>query len=154
MTRDARIAAAFARVVSAINTLAGRVGTLTDLTTTDKTSIVNALNELKTSIGSAGAQISDTSTATSSTWSSTKITAQINAAITAIINGAAGDSDTLKELADKIAGLAQADNGLVSATQIQSFTAEQKKQAAENIGMGDPEYDFVPAINAALASGL
>lgn len=58
---------------------------------------------------------------------------ELTQAITDLINGADADSDTLKELADKITALAQADNGLVNATQAQSFTVEQQKQARTNI---------------------
>lgn len=59
---------------------------------------------------------------------------ELTQAITDLINGADADSDTLKELADKITALAQADNGLVNATQAQSFTVEEQKQARDNIG--------------------
>lgn len=59
---------------------------------------------------------------------------ELTQAIVDLINGADADSDTLKELADKITALAQADNGLVNATQAQSFTVEEQKQARDNIG--------------------
>ncbi|MFT0547506.1 hypothetical protein ACMHYO_14385 [Allopusillimonas ginsengisoli] len=103
-------------------------GTLASLTTTDKTNLVNALNEVKASLSSAGATINDTTasastvyssnktqavanaaaaaiisdgtTGTGTTWSSTKLTAQISAAIAAIVDGAPEAFDTLKELAD------------------------------------------------------
>lgn len=58
---------------------------------------------------------------------------ELTKAITDLINGADVDSDTLKELADKITALAQADNGLVSAVEAQDFDADQKKQARDNI---------------------
>lgn len=151
--QNANIAAAFLRHTSAINTISGRVGTLSTLTTTDRTSLVAALNELKTLVASSSG-INDAATGTGSTWSSTKIQNQINAAVTAIINGSPASADTLKELADQIVALAQADNGLLSFTQTQTLTAAQQLQACTNLGIGDPATDFVAAIEATLASGL
>ena len=136
------------------NTLKSNQGDLANLKTTDKTSLVNALNELKVLITSIGSGISDTSTTTTNTWSSTKISTEITKAINNLINGADVSSDTLKELADKIAALTQADNGLVSAKISQSFTAPEKLQARNNIDVyskaeiGDINTNFVTTINA------
>ena len=135
------------------NTLKSNQGDLANLNTTDKTSLVNALNELKGLITSGGSGISDTNTTTSNTWSATKISAEITKAINNLINGADVSSDTLKELADKITALAQADNGLVSAKIAQSFTAPEKLQARNNIDVyskaeiGDINTNFVATIN-------
>lgn len=88
---------------------------------------------------------------------------ELTQAVTDLINGADADSDTLKELADKITALAQADNGLVNATQAQSFTVEQQKQARTNIaalaeedlefGEGYAER-FVGAFEQAISDGI
>ena len=134
------------------NTLKGNQGDLTKLSTADKTSLVNALNELKTTIDNK-TSINDGQTTTANTWSATKISNEIATAITNLINGADASSDTLKELADKIAALAQADNGLVSANQLQAFTEQQKAQARTNIDVyskaeiGDINTNFVTTIN-------
>ena len=134
------------------NTLKSNQGDLTKLNTADKTSLVNALNELKVTIDNK-TSINDGQTTTSNTWSATKISNEITTAITNLINGADVSSDTLKELADKIAALAQADSGLVSASQSQSFTAQQKSQARTNIDVyskaeiGDINTNFVTTIN-------
>ncbi|MCK6159407.1 hypothetical protein KZX29_11525 [Moraxella osloensis] len=134
------------------NTLKGNQGDLTKLGTADKTSLVNALNELKVTIDNK-TSINDGQKTTSNTWSATKISNEITTAITNLINGADASSDTLKELADKITALAQADNGLVSANQAQSFTAAQKLQARNNIDVyskaeiGDINTNFVNTIN-------
>ena len=139
------------------NTLKGNQGDLTKLNTTDKTSLVNALNELKTTIDNK-TSINDSQTTTSNTWSATKISNEITVAITNLINGADTSSDTLKELADKIAALVQADSNLVSAGQSQSFTAQQKSQARTNIDVyskaeiGDINTNFVTTINTAYNS--
>ena len=133
-------------------TLKGNQGDLTKLSTVDKTSLVNALNELKTTIDNK-TSINDSQTTTANTWSATKISNEITTAITNLINGADLSSDTLKELADKIAALAQMDNGLVSANQAQAFTEQQKLQARTNIDVyskaeiGDINTNFVTTIN-------
>ena len=134
------------------NTLKANQGDLTKLNTADKTSLVNALNELKTTIDNK-TSINDSQNTTANTWSATKISNEITTAITNLINGADVSSDTLKELADKIAALAQTDNGLVSANQLQAFTEQQKAQARSNIDVyskaeiGDINTNFVTTIN-------
>ena len=134
------------------NTLKGNQGDLTKLSTADKTSLVNALNELKSTIDNK-TSINDSQNTAANTWSATKISNEITTAITNLINGADVSSDTLKELADKIATLAQSDNGLVSANQAQAFTAAQKLQARDNIDVyskaeiGDINTNFVTTIN-------
>lgn len=164
MSSDNKIVLAFARLVTAINNLDNRydikVGDLATLTTTDKTDVVKALNELKGKVDAVQAAtqnpvaIDDRATANNKTWSSTKINAQITKAITDLIGGANGANDTLKELADQITVLAQADNGLVSATKAQTFTTEQKRQACANLGIPAFDYDYVSAINTGLNAGL
>ena len=125
---------------------------INNLSTANKTSLVNALNELKTTIDSK-TSINDSQNTTVNTWSATKISNEITTAITNLINGADASSDTLKELADKIAALAQADNGLVSANQLQAFTEQQKAQVRSNIDVyskaeiGDINTNFVTTIN-------
>ena len=134
------------------NTLKGNQGDLTKLSTADKTSLVNALNELKTTIDNKSA-INDSQNTATNTWSATKISAEITTAITNLINGADSSSDDFKDVADKIAALIQADNGLVSAIQAQPFTASQKLQARSNIDVyskaeiGDINTNFVTTIN-------
>mgnify|MGYP000101839777 FL=1 len=133
-------------------TLKGNQGDLTKLSTADKTSLVNALNELKTSIDNK-TSIDDSKATTANTWSATKISSEITTAITKLINGADISSDTLKELADKIAASAQANSGLVSASQSQTLTEQQKSQARTNIDayskaeIGDITTNFVTTIN-------
>ena len=137
--------------VKALRTLInGNAAGLSALTTTNKTNLVAALNELKTLIPAASASIDDASTAAGTTWSSTKINSQINAAIAALVNGAPGASDTLKELADQLAALVQADTGLLSFAGAQTLTAEQKTQGCTNLGVGEPETDFVTVFNTGL----
>ena len=139
------------------NTLKGNQGDLTKLSTADKTSLVNALNELKTTIDNKSA-INDSQNTATNTWSATKISTEITTAITNLINGADSSSDDFKDVADKITALTQADNGLVSATQAQAFNEQQKAQARSNIDVyskaeiGDINTNFVATINTTFSS--
>ena len=112
---------------------------------------INNLSVHQSPVGAA--PTNDSQTTTANTWSATKISNEITTAITNLINGADASSDTLKGLADKIAALAQADNGLVSTNQAQDFTEQQKAQARNNIDVyskaeiGDINTNFVTTIN-------
>jgi hypothetical protein len=134
------------------NTLKGNQGDLTKLSTADKTSLVNALNELKSTIDNK-TSINDSQNTAGNTWSATKISTEITKAINTLINGADSSSDDFKDVADKITALMQADNGLVSASQAQAFTVAQKLQARSNIDVyskaeiGDIDTNFVTTIN-------
>lgn len=127
----------FKRVVVIIKQLRdatnAKIGTLTNLTTTDKTSLVAAINELNTAV-TAKPSINDAAAQDTSVWSGKKVRDEITNAVTTLINGAGADSDSLKELADKITTLAQTDTGLVSAASSQAFTDSQKATARANIG--------------------
>lgn len=113
------------------------IGGVNNLQTTDKTSVVAAINEVLNEASTAFSKLEnsiDSEFARKSELTSLATKAELTQAITDLINGADADSDTLKELADKITALAQADNGLVSAGSAQSFNATQKKRARDNIG--------------------
>lgn len=144
------------QIAADIKLLATRIGDLTSLTTTDKTNLVAALNELKASIGTAGASIDDTATngATTVTWSVDKIFDSIEAAKTAvkadILDGSPAALDTLKELSAALGDdpnfattLASQMNNKVDFATAQTLTAAQRLQACENIGIGDPDTDFL-----------
>ncbi len=101
----------------------------TNKTIADNYTALNSAIAQKTSINDAVSSAVDT-------WSSTKISNEIVKAFQAVIGGAGVDSDTLKELADKIAALAQADNGLLSLVVAQAFTIAQQAQGRANLGLG------------------
>lgn len=120
-------------------------GDLESLTTTQKASLVLALNELKSSIdsvsASVGAQIDDESTDAVHTWSGSKINTSIQEAVTALVNGAPKTMDTLKELADALqdnedalTALQELAGSHVRYDQAQSLEPEQQTQARTNIG--------------------
>ena len=100
-TQQQRITELAQAIAADIKRLTTNQGTLTALTTTDKTSLVKAINELKSSIANA-TNINDTSTSKSATWSSDKINSSINNAVSALVGGAGTTLDTLKELADAL----------------------------------------------------
>lgn len=165
MTLELRIKALAEQTANIIKAVNAKVGNTASLTTTDKTTVVAALNELRANLlalPTPSSIIDDATASASKTYSSTKINSLISTAVANLINGAGADSDTLKELADKIVALAQTDNGLVSTALAQAFTAIQKTQARDNIGaasaadlaalttnVGNTDRDFVADFNAA-----
>lgn len=151
-------------IAADIKSLRVKQGDLTALSTTQKASLVGAINELHTLVGSAGAAINDSATNgnTTETWSADKIFDTIEAAKLAVKNdlvaGAGAALDTLSEL-----GAALGNNPTFAATvatdlgnrvrfdSAQVLTVGQKAQACANIGVGDPETDFVALYNTAKA---
>ena len=156
-TRQERITALAQAIASDIKTLTASQGSLTTLTTTNKTSLVAALNELKTAIANTS-NINDTATNTSATWSSQKINTAINSAVSALVNGTGTTLDTLKELADALGN--DANFATTIATQMgkrvrvdapQTFTVTEQAQGCANLGIGNPDTNFVAAYTAAKA---
>lgn len=133
-------------------------GTMASLTTSEKSNLVGALNELKSAIDAVEAgsgAIDDSSTDTDTTWSSSKINTAISAAIAALVDGAPSALDTLKELADELdnqesaaAALTTAVGNRVRYDAAQTLDSTQKAQANANIGSlslvnsGDPDTDL------------
>lgn len=147
-TLETRITLLAQAIGSDIKTLTANQGSLTLLTTTDKSSLVAAINEVKAS--ASGAVIDDASIATDKVWSSTKTNASITNAINALINGAGSALDTLKELADALGNdpnfattIATALSNRVRYDDVQTLTAAQMLQACSNIGVGNYDRDFV-----------
>lgn len=160
-TQQQNIAAAFERLVSATNTLNGFIGSLSSLSTTAKSNLVTALNELYADIQAIPALttlINDAQATGVTTWSSNQIQAQITNAIAQLVSGAPIGEQTLAALASEIHALAAQEGLTVSFGGVQTLTDPQKIQACQNIGIGDPTYDYVNAptvgINATLAVGL
>lgn len=132
---------------------------LSALTTTQKTSLVAAINELKSSITALGTPltISDSTSNTTQVWSSSKVASEIQAAKDAITNGAASALDTLSELAAALGNDANFASTLTTALgyrlrfdAAQTLTVGQITQACANIGIGEPDTDFVTTFNSGL----
>lgn len=101
-TNVTNLATRVATEIKAVRTLVnGNASDLSALDTTAKTNLVAAINELNTEIENIdlSALIDDSSTATTTTWSSTKIGTAIDAAVTALVDGAPDLLNTLNELA-------------------------------------------------------
>ena len=156
-TQQERITLLAQAIAKDIKTLTTSQGSLTALTTTNKTSLVAALNELKTAIANA-TEVNDSVTNTSATWSSQKINTAITSAVSALVNGAGTTLDTLKELADALGN--DANFATTIATQMgkrvrvdgpQTFTVIEQAQGCANLGIGNPDTDFVVVYNTAKA---
>lgn len=133
------LSAAFTAAGVDVKGLLAKIGDLGTLTTTQKASLVGALNELKTGIDAA-VKIDDAKTQAGTTWSSTKINSAINAAISALVSGAPEALDTIKEVADAIntnkdaiTALQTIAAGHVKFDAAQTLSDIQKQQARENI---------------------
>ena len=150
------------RVAEEFNTVKGRSGTLTALTTTDKSSLVAAINELKAAIVTA-VMIDDLQVSTTTTYSSNKVVTLLDALKADILGGADPAFDTLLELQQAlqndqsgIAALTSAIDKRVRFDAAQTLTVLEQQQARTNIGavaatdIGDVATDFVAIFEAAL----
>lgn len=152
MSLETQITALVTAIATDIKTLSIGQGDLSTLTTTAKSNLVAALNELSGKIGSSGASINDSSAvnATATTYSANKINNAIAAAVSALVAGSPGTLDTLKELADALGDdpafattVATSLANRVRFDASQSLTAAQQLQACTNIGVGDPTHNWV-----------
>jgi len=164
MTLETKIIAVVQAIGADIKDLRTKQGDLTALSTTAKGNLVAAINELYGLLGSSGAVIDDNAGdgATSVTWSADKIFDTIEAAKTAVkaelTDGASTALDTLAELAAALgndpnyaATIATELGNRVRYDAAQTLTTAQKLQACTNIGVGDPEHDFVTDYTTAKA---
>ena len=124
-------------------------GNLSALTTTQKASLVLAINEIKAELGTIDADLIDDSAPSSTkTYSSSKIVSEIQTKCQevkdALLGGAGEAFDTLKELADLI----EQNQDLIESLQTlagshvrydaaQELSPQQKTQARTNIGAAD-----------------
>jgi hypothetical protein len=154
--------------------LDGNAADLTALTTTAKTNLVAAINEVKalcdSLAASGGATINDAATtSTTQTWSIDKIASELTDTAAAvkneILNGAGAAYDTLAELqallegdaADITAINTALGNRVRTDTATQGLTTLQQSNARANIGaditsteIGNPDTDLVSTFEAGL----
>ena len=167
-TNIQNLATRVATEAKALRTLInGNATDLSALTTSAKSNLVAAVNELKAAIdavGSGGASINDATTSTGSTWSSSKISSEITTALNAAIDGAPAALDTLNELAAAIGDDANFASTVTTGlgnrvrvdTAAQGLNSTQQANARTNIGaasaadMGDPATNFVTTFEAGL----
>lgn len=161
-TQSANLSSVFNQIGIDYKALKAQIGSNTLLATSDKTSIVNAINEVKGAIDTvANAQagsssINDATVATTSTWSSSQISAKLQEFKESVLGGASAAFDTLQEIeamfnsdASYAAKVADALAKRVRVDAAQTFTVDEQKQACANIGIGDPTIDYVAIYNTA-----
>lgn len=118
---------------------------------------------LRALIEAGGAVIDDAHVSTGTVFSSQETVDRITLAIAALVDGAPGALDTLRELADALAAEADAVAALTTAVAArvrydgeQALDGTQRAQARANIGavaaddIGDPDTDLVAIFEAAL----
>lgn len=134
---------------------------LSSLTTTVKTNLVAAINEIDAALDVISGDlvsINDVSTtATDETWSVAKIVSSITAAKNEILGGAGAAWDTLAEIqailnndANLVSSINTALANRIRFDAAQTLTAPQQLQACNNIGVGDPATNFVTIFEAGL----
>lgn len=138
------------QIGSDVKTLIANQGNLTALTTSQKASLVLAINELNSAISQIDMSkvIEDAQTSADKTWSSNKIVSEIttkcNEVKSALLGGAGDAYDTLQELAtliednkELIDSLQELAGAHVRYDAAQQLSPEQKTQARSNIGAAD-----------------
>lgn len=152
------------RVGTEFKSVRTTIGSLGSLTTTNKTSVVDAVNEVRGMVGGSGAQINDEAASSTSVYSSSKTEAQISSATAALIDSSPATLDTLNELANALGDdpnfattVTTALGNRVRFDAAQTLTTPEATQARSNIGaastseVGDTTTDFVATFTASLA---
>ena len=149
------------RVGTEFKTVYSQIGPLTSLATSDKSSLVAAVNEVRSY---ATSLIDDTtSSSTTKVWSASKSTAAILQAKNDILGGVGAAYDTLQEIVTQLQSDESTITGILTSVgnrlrfdAAQTLTGPQQTQGQSNLGVystaqiGDPTTDFVSAFNAAL----
>lgn len=161
MTTASRIGDLATRIATECKSLRtminGNAAGLSGLNTSAKTSLVAAVNELQAALASGSAGIDDSSTGTDKVWSASKVIAAIAQAKSDLTSGASTALDTLAELAAAIGNDASFASSMTTALgnrvrtdAAQGLSGAQQLQACQNIGIGDPDTNYVTTFNAGL----
>lgn len=142
MSLELRVTALANAIATDIKALRATDGSLAALSTTAKSSLVAAINELYATVDAIDTSnvIDDNASGLTTTFSSTKILSEITAAVAAVVDASPTALDTLSELANALgddpnfaATITTALGERVSIN-AQSFTSPQQAQARANIG--------------------
>lgn len=171
MTLEQRLIALAQFIAQDVKQLSLYQGDLTALSTTAKSNLVSALNEIYGLANSGATLINDTAGdgVTNKTWSANKIhdyiLAESQALKDSILGGVGPAFDTLQELATALGSnpnlateLAAAIQKRVAVDQVQSFTNAEKLQGRQNIDAvgtletGNLDADLVDAYSTAKAA--
>ena len=133
MSLATRIESLVIRVAQEFNDVRATAGNLASLSTTDKSSLVAAINELKAAVLSATA-IDDNQIATSTTYSSNKIVSLLDALKADILGGADAAYDTLVEIQQLLQNGTTGLDALLAAVNLRvRFDAAQTLTVAEQL---------------------
>ena len=162
MSLATRIESLVIRVAQEFNDVRAKAGNLANLTTTDKSNLVAAINELQAAVVPS-ALMDDAHIAATTTYSSNKIVSLLDALKTEILGGADAAYDTLVEIQQLLQNgtsgldaLLAAVNNRVRFDAAQSLTVAEQLQARSNIGavaasdVGNTDTDFVAVFVGAL----
>jgi len=152
MTLQVRIESLLTRLAAEFKTIHGRIGSLDALATNEKSSLVGAINDLRSQIaalgggtggGTGGTVIDDSNTGgTATTLSAAKIVSLLDALKSELLGGADAAFDTLKELQEAV---------LADKTGLESvLTALDARVRVEDVGNTDA--DLVAVFEQALAA--
>ena len=150
------------RVGTEIKAVQTKIGTLSSLTTTDKTSVVAAINEVQAEVGSGGggATINDSAASTTEVYSSQKTTDLVNAK-PSINDGATNTttvwsgSKTNTTINSAVATKPSIDDVTPATTSVYSATkTDSQIQAAKDaiLGGAGAAYDTLAEIQALMAA--
>jgi hypothetical protein len=124
------------RVAEEFNSLVGDLGSLENLSTVDKSSLVSAVVELNSKINilESSSVINDTLVGSSNyTWSITKIKSHVDFIIEGLFTNVPIEHDTLKKISDDIKSVT-VDLGNSVSYGVDTKTDLEKEQARTNIG--------------------
>lgn len=162
MSLQARIQTLALYIAQDIKALQQADGSLSSLTTTQKSSLVGAINEVKALVAAIDTStvIDDASASLTKTYSSTKINSNINTAVTSaiagVINASPAALDTLNEIAAALGNDANFSATVLTAlgqrvaVTAQSFTSLEKSTARGNIDAAS--VDSVTTVSTALST--
>lgn len=131
------------RIASEFNAVRQVLGSLTNLTTDDKTSFVNAINSLQSHINRLNQLIDDNITSTNKTWSSSKI----NTLISQIRSDYATNSDVSRLITNLRSEINTEFTNYLKITS-QSLTDAQKNQVRDNINAANRTLSDVTSISS------
>ena len=153
MTLETSLTSCVQRIASEFQTTYSLTGSLSNLSTTTKSNLVAAINEVVTQIGTVQSNLSS------------DLTNRLATLKNDILGGASAAYDTLKEIQTFLEQNDSQVNALLSAIgnrvrfdMAQSLTDTQKQTARSNIGavsmadVGNYDIDLVSVFNAALAA--
>ena len=162
MSLATRIESLVIRVAQEFKNVRATAGNIANLSTTDKSSLVAAINELKAEVLLATA-IDDNHIDTSTTYSSNTIVSLLDALKADILGGADAAYDTLVEIQQLLQNGTTGLDALLAAVNLrvrfdeaQTLTAAEQLQARTNIGavaaadVVNTDTDFVVVFDGAL----